>query len=158
MIYNKEPVRLYKKEGRYMLQLNGSKSDVAVKVIRARPLQGDGRDIAFVDEKRRLVAMIESLDVLDNDSRTVAEEALEIRYFLAKVLRVIKTTTHFGTRFWDVETDKGRRKFALRDPNRNVLYSDDDRILVRDTLGNYYEIESLSKLDRRSVTEIEKVI
>jgi hypothetical protein len=77
---------------------------------------------------------------------------------MSRIVKVHRTRTHFGVRYWDVETDRGRRSFAVKDPNRSVVNVTDDWVVVRDTLGNSYEIESLSAMDRRSQALIENVV
>ncbi len=146
------------RDGKYLLQTGGDGAGTVVRIVWARPLSGHAQEIAFLDEKKKCVSMINSLNDLDSESRAVVEEALQMRYLMARIVRVNKAKTHFGTRFLDVETDRGIRAFALRDPNRNILHFDEDRICIRDTIGNIYEIESLGGLDRKSQAEIEKIL
>lgn len=150
--------RLLRKNGRTVVRFDREEREVPVRIAWARPLTGWGRDIVLVDDKKREVAMIEGLESLDTASRRVAEEAIGERYLVSTIHRVRATRTHFGARFWDVETDRGRRTFAVRDPSRSVLYLDGDGMLVRDTLGNSYTIPSLTGLDRRSRELIENVV
>jgi hypothetical protein len=66
------------------------------------------------------------------------------------VSRVKRIDVQFGTRYWEVDTDRGPRWFALREPGKNVVWLSDDRLVLRDTAGNRYEIADLSALDARS--------
>jgi hypothetical protein len=150
-------LKLTRKNGRTFIQVNGD-PETAVRVAWARPLTGWGRELVFVDEKKHEVAMVGGLDELDSDSRGIAADDLARRYLVATVLKVVDTRTHFGIRYWDVETDCGRRRFAVKDPTRSVLYLPGDRLLVRDTLGNSYAIESLAALDKRSRQLVENVL
>ena len=56
----------------------------------------------------------------------------------------------FGTRYWKVETDRGPRWFALREPGKNVTWISATRVVLRDTAGNRFEIPDLEALDGRS--------
>jgi len=149
---------LTRRHGRTYIRVNGQPDEIPVRIAWARPLTGWGRDLVFVDEKKREVAMVGGLDELDTDSREVVAGELAERYLFATVRKVVGTKTHFGVRYWDVETDRGRRRFAVKDPSRSVLYLTDDRMLVRDTLGNSYAIESLAALDKRSRELVQNVL
>jgi hypothetical protein len=153
-----ETFRLLRRQGRVFLRFDGSATEAAVKVAWARPLSARGRDVAFIDEKKNVIAMADQIERLDAESQVIAREEIAERYLLARILRVHETQTRFGVRYWDVETDRGRQRFAVKDPNRSVIAQSDDRMTVRDTLGNSYEIESLKGLDRKSQEEVEKVL
>jgi hypothetical protein len=46
----------------------------------------------------------------------------------------------------------------MKDPFRNVNYVEKDRVVIRDTMGNCYEIESIEGLDRQSRKEVARVL
>ena len=72
---------------------------------------------------------------------------------------MLDTDLHLGTRYWSVETDRGPRRFAMREPRKNLHWLDPrERCLIRDTMGNRYEIERLSDLDDASRSAVEKVL
>jgi hypothetical protein len=150
--------KLFKKSGKYILQFNGSEDETPVRAVWVRPLSGRGKEVAFIDEKKKEIAMVDGLEHLDLDSRAVAEEAIEQRYLVTRIVRVHSAKIHFGICFWDVETDRGRRSFAMKDSYKNVIRMKGDRLVIRDTIGNRYEIESLASLDPRSQLQVEKVL
>jgi len=151
-------IRLVRKDGIILLHLGAEAEGVPVTVVWARPVSGRGKEVSFLDGKKREVLMIESLAELDAESRAIAEEALEGRYLIPKINRVLKAEVHFGNRFWDVETTLGRRSFAMRDPNTSVTRLSSDHLILRDVLGNCYEIPSLSELDDESRNRAEMVL
>jgi hypothetical protein len=153
-----DELKLSRRHGRTYVRLNGDATETPVRIAWARPLTGWGRELVLMDEKKREVAMVRDMGRLDGHSRKVAASELCERYIVAKIQRVLSTKTHFGVRFWEVQTDRGRRHFAMKDPSRNVLYLTDDRLMVRDSLGNSYAIESFAALDKRSRTLIENVL
>jgi hypothetical protein len=57
-----------------------------------------------------------------------------------------------------VETEAGQRKFAMKDPMRNMFTVSHDQVIVKDTHGNKFMIESIARLDIRSRAEIDKVL
>lgn len=95
---------------------------------------------------------------LDPASRALAEEELARRYLAPRIVRVLRSIVNFGSRYWDVETDRGIRRFIMKDPNKNVFWVTDDHLVLRDTLGNRYEIVSLRALDEASRAEIDRVM
>jgi hypothetical protein len=121
-------------------------------------VSGRGRQVCFLDEQKREVLMIDSLDGLDPESRRVAEAELERRYLIPKITRVVRTAAHFGSRYWEVETDRGPRRFAMKDPAKNAVWISDDHLILRDTLGNRYEIPSFATLDQWSRSQVAKVL
>ncbi len=133
--------------------------EVAVRLVWARPLTARGGELAIVDEKKREHALLPGLDALSPESRVVAELALGERYLIPRITRVLKTRIHLGTRYWTVETDRGPRRFAMREPRKNLHWlTPRERCLIRDTMGNRYEIEALSALDAVSRVEVTRVM
>ncbi len=134
-------------------------AEIAVRVVWARPLTARGSELAIVDEKKREHALLPSMDALEPESRAVAEQALGERYLIARIVRVHETSVHLGTRYWSVDTDRGPRRFAMREPRKNVNWLvPRERCLIRDTMGNRYEIEALTRLDPRSRAEVDRVL
>jgi hypothetical protein len=136
----------------------GEDEEKPVKVLWVRPVSGRGREVSIMGEDNEEIVLLESLDLLDADSRKVAEEALDLRYLVPRITSIPVANPQFGNRYLEVETDRGPRKFLLKDPNSNVVWLTDDRLTIRDTLGNRYEIESLSALDSKSRGNISRVI
>jgi hypothetical protein len=150
-------VTLRRKQDQVLLRFAEGDRELPVRIVWARPVSGRGEEICFLDEDKREVLMLAGLDGLDEQSRRIAEKELEKRYLIARVTRVNRTTAQFGSRYWDVETDRGRRRFAMKDPHRNIVWVTDDHLIMRDTLGNRYEIRSLAELDASSRAQVEKV-
>jgi hypothetical protein len=142
-------LKLEERDGKVMARLDGAEP-VAVRIVYACPMTEPGRNIGVLNEKGEAAAFVADLADLDPDSRRVAEQALGQRYFLPRITRVISANVAFGQRTIVVETDRGVRAFALKNVNRNVQRLDDDRLIIRDTCGNRYEIQSLGALDAAS--------
>lgn len=150
--------RLFRKLDQTFLWCGSDGEARPVKLVWARPVSGQGREISLFDEKKKEVLMLLSLDALDSASRKIAEEELGRRYLMPRITRVVRTHAHVGTRYWHVETDHGPRHFVVRNPNRDVVWVTDDRVVLRDPLGNRLEIVSLRALDAASRAEVDKVI
>lgn len=150
--------RLRRKGDQVLLSLGDADEEMPVRIVWARPVSGRGGEVCFLDDKKREVLMLQGLDGLDGESREIAEAELERRYLIPKITRVVRTAAHFGSRYWDVETDRGRRRFAMKDPTKNAVWLTDDHLILRDTLGNRYEIPTFSGLDAASRAQVTKVL
>ena len=73
-------------------------------------------------------------------------------------MRVNSIDTIFGTHYWKVDTDKGPCEFAFKEPGKNVTWLSPTQIVIRDTIGNRYEIRSLASLDTHSQRQVNKIL
>jgi len=142
------PGGLARRDGRLFLEREGAEP-VEVTVRYLRPLT-TRTEVVFLDAKGVEVATIPGLDALAEADRAVAEEALRERYHLPVIRRVHEIDVRFGTRYWQGETDRGPRWFALREPGKNVTWVSATHVVLRDTAGNRFEIPDLLALDGRS--------
>ena len=154
----KRPFILIRKGDRIFLQWSEDKKEIPVKLVWARPLSDPGNDISMMDEHKKEAAFIHTLSELDIKTQELIKEEIQKRYLLPQITRVIKTEVQFGNRYWKVETKIGARAFAMREPHKNIVWVNDDRLILQDTLGNRYEIPSLSSLDLQSKIAVEQVI
>jgi hypothetical protein len=149
-----EKIRLYRKQDLVYAHCEG-KDDMAVSIIRIRPLSNRDGEISLLGEKEEF-AQVDSLEFLDPESKKIAEEELEKHYIAPEIKRVIKTGAHFGTRYLEVETDRGVRSFTMKNPYINIRWIGDE-VIVRDVIGNTFRIPSWTALDEKSRAEIEKI-
>jgi len=140
---------LAERDGRLWLSEPDRDEPIAVTVRYLRPLTGRA-EIVFLDDEQHEVLTATGVEAVPEPARASVERALRDRYCLPVVSRVKRIDVQFGTRYWEVDTDRGPRWFALREPGKNVVWLSDDRLVLRDTAGNRYEIADLSALDARS--------
>ena len=152
-------VRLFR-EPPWMLRLtiDGDRSYTRVKVVRAAPLSHPARYISLLDEKDDEVCMIPDLKELDEGMRAIVEDELDRRYLTSAVERVLSMRNEFGTSYWDVETNRGRREFVVQNAAENAQWMGEYRLLLVDVDGNRFEIPDLRELDRKSANLIEMVL
>ncbi|MBM4183717.1 MAG: DUF1854 domain-containing protein [Gemmatimonadetes bacterium] len=137
--------------GRLFVRRPGTDEEVAVTVRYLRPLTSP-TEIVFLDEKNREVATLRSVEALTPEQRSLVEPALRERYHLLTITRVHEVDVRFGTRYWRVDTDRGPRWFTLREPGKNVSWITEQRLVLRDSAGNRYQVTDLVALDERSRT------
>ena len=155
-----EPVvtcRLTFEAGRLHAHLPDRDAPVPVRILYARPLSAR-TEVVLLDDDSNEVLTLPSIDTLDDDSRATARAALDERYQLACVTRVHRVQLTFGTRYFDVETDRGATTFAVREPGKNVTWLTDDHLIVRDTMGGRFEVPSVGALDAASQRAIRAML
>ena len=138
-----------------------SDSAEAVRVVLsyAQPLSDRDRHISILNaDTKEEMFWLSSLDQLDQESKTVAESALADRYRIATIERILHSHVNHGHRYLRVTTDRGERYFNLREPGKNVTHFGADRIVIRDSMGNRYEIPSLNSLDAESRQHLDRVL
>lgn len=136
---------------------NGKDGNIlSVKILWARPVSGKGKEVLLIKENGEY-EIIDGLDVLEPQSRTIIEDALEKNYIVPKITEIIRTDVFQGNRYFTVKTDRGACKFVIKNPYVSIRRMDEDGIHIVDVVGNQYLIPSVKELDLRSKKELEKV-
>lgn len=92
------------------------------------------------------IGIIKSMDDLSEDQRRLIRRELKKRYFIHVVHKFLSIKEKFGFIYYDAETDKGIRKFAMRyEYSRVQEYSEFGRVIL-DTDDNRYIIPDLRLL------------
>ena len=127
--------------------MEGAESPVPCRLVWLRPVHEPGGAFSVLSLRdRRELATLPSPDALPEPSRSVALEALAEEYPVPVILDVTAASTHRGSRTLTVETDRGTRSFALREPHLDIAWPTPDRACIRDVAGNRYLIPSLRAL------------
>jgi hypothetical protein len=154
-----DKVRLFR-EPAWMLRLTieDDRSYTRVKVVRAAPLSYPNQYISLLDAKDEEVCMISDLKDLDEEMQEIINEELDRRYLTSTVIGVLSVRNEFGTSYWDVETNRGRREFVVQNVAENAQWLGDHRLLLVDVDGNRFEIPNLGDLDKKSLGLVEMVL
>ena len=92
------------------------------------------------------IGMIRDFTELSHDQKRLIRRELRKRYFLHFIHKLISVKEKFGFLYFEAETNKGLRKFAVRyEYNRVQDYSEFGRVIL-DTDDNRYVIPDLRKL------------
>lgn len=113
------------------------------------PSSNGRKFITLLDENGTEQAVIRDLDNLPKDQRQVIEDCLTEYYLIPHIVKILNTTEKFGLITLDTETDRGPARIEIR----NLLYGFKqvgNRLLLRDSNDNRYEIPDLRKLDTKS--------
>ena len=122
------------------------------------PLSGLHKYITLLDDDGREAAIIRSLDTLIPESRRAVEECLEEFYLIPRITGIYDITDKKGSLSWHVQTDRGERRFSIRNRHSDIKVLYDGRVLVRDSDDNRYEIPSLYELDKKSRAKLKSEI
>ena len=102
--------------------------------------------------------MIDDLALLNDETRNIVAEELDRRYLTSLIERVHSVRHDFGTSYWDVDTNRGRREFVVQNVSENAQWLGDFRLLMIDVDGNRFEIANLNDLDKKSLSRVEMVL
>jgi len=155
-------IELDREEDSVFARIDGG-NPVEVRLVYARPVSARESEISILDaDSKDEVAWLDSIDDerLSPESREIAVTSLGERYRINRIESVEGSFVSHGHRRLKVETNRGFRFFNLKEPGKNVtrIGEDGDRVVIRDSMGNRYEIESVKALDAESRDRLEKVI
>lgn len=154
-----DEIRLFREPAWVLrLTIDGDRSYLKVKVVRAAPLSHPTRYICLLDAKDEEICMIDDLKPLNREMRALIEEELDRRYLTATIQRVHAVRNEYGTSYWDVQTDRGPREFVVQNVAENAQWLGDHRLLITDVDGNRFEIPHLNELDKKSLAAVEQVV
>lgn len=145
-------------DGSVTLEIEGEGRLERIILRRAFPLTNPDRYISVRDKEDREIGMIRDIAELSPNSRRVVREELERRYFVPVIRRIISLKEREGIVEWEVETDKGGKRFITQGIHDAVRDLGLRRLMIVDVDGNRYGIPDWAKLDPKSVALISKVI
>lgn len=144
-------VRLRRIGGIVRLTVEGDRSWLRAQPARAFPISDPHHYIGFLDGANKDIGMLRDPSELDEESRRVLEEELELRYFVPVITKVHKVKTEFGTVYWTVDTTRGPREIIVRNLRDNLQEISAVRVFVTDVEGNRYEFPNINELDPESL-------
>ena len=120
-----------------------------VSVHQMFPLSQPDALIAFCDKFGNEIGVICDASKLDEGSRDVLAQELDMAYFVPTITRIDEIKEEYGITSWSVETNKGPRSFEVRS-RHDIRFMGGGRYIVRDMDGNRYEIPNMNALDAKS--------
>ena len=121
-----------------------------VEVRRLFPISDKFNYISLLDEDEHEIAMIKSLDDITPESAAAIKACFYDYYRIPKITKVTECDDKTGMLKMTVETDHGPASFRIRNRHSDMKTYPGDRVIIRDSNDNRYEIEDLNKLDRKS--------
>ncbi|MBE6758442.1 MAG: DUF1854 domain-containing protein [Ruminococcaceae bacterium] len=111
--------------------------------------------VRLPDNDGKEIGLIEDITTLSQDTQTMLQEQMELRYFSPKILKIYDIKAEYGYSYWDVLTDRGRCRFTARMGGNSVYSIGPDRYLVNDLDGNRFEIVNISALSAKEIKKLD---
>lgn len=118
------------------------------------PISDPKNYISLLDNNGVEIALIRSLSELDEASADCIEKSLSDYYRVPKITKIISINEKYGTLRWTVETDRGVKKFDIRNRNHDIKVSENGNVRLRDSDDNRYIIEDYRALDSHSKSKL----
>ena len=115
------------------------------------PFNNPNMFITLLNDEEREVGFVRDLSELDEASVEALNACFEEYYMIPRISRLVACVEKFGSLKWTVETDRGEVSFRIRNRNSDIkrLWGT-NRVIVRDSNDNRYEIPDINKLDAHS--------
>lgn len=122
-----------------------------VKVVRLFPFTDANKYISIRqnDDKAREIGIIEDMDELNDDTRSMLEEQLRLNYFTPVIEKIYNIKDEYGYAYFHVKTDKGECKFAINMASNAVTKLSDSRLIITDLDENRFEIRDVNALTQK---------
>ncbi len=118
--------------------------------LSVRGWNADGDEIEY--------GMLRDLNDWPSDSAKVVLELLERRYLLREIRRIHSLSLRAGYLDFDVETDAGREKFAVRwTQSQAVDFGEEGKLLI-DTEENRYLVRDLTQLPKAQAEKFQQYV
>ena len=93
----------------------------------------------------------------DFSAETVSliERALAQRYFMPVIERIYSIKERSGYIYFQVETEKGRQEFTVRNNTSAIIPFTETRLFITDVDNNRYEIPDTSKLNPKELNKLD---
>jgi hypothetical protein len=125
-----------------VLSLNyENKEYKAIKLKRCFPFLSPNNYISVIDsDTNEEIGIINDLNELDETSRKIAIDELNLRYFLPVIIKVnkIKEKRNFAT--LDIKTLSGDKTITIQDIPFNINLYGNGKVIIKDVDGNLYEV------------------
>ncbi|MBQ7014935.1 MAG: DUF1854 domain-containing protein [Clostridia bacterium] len=145
-------------EGGYISLKYEDKTFDRIKLCRALPYKTPDEYICIIDRDGKEVGILRDIKHLSKaDEENVRVELTKI-YYCPSITKIMSVKDRMGYQYFEVQTNGGKREFALRDASRNIRYVTSEKrgaIEIRDIDGNRYLIEDFDKIDVQSRKKIE---
>ncbi|MCL2666025.1 MAG: DUF1854 domain-containing protein [Defluviitaleaceae bacterium] len=123
----------------------------ALEPHRLFPVSGQTRYVALMDAEGNLIGIINNIDELMPESKDAISSALSAYYLIPKINKIVERTSKQGIDKWTVETSHGKTSFEITDVINSIKKLYDDRVLIKDSSDNRYEISDINQLDKHSM-------
>ncbi len=122
---------------------------------RAFPFNNPNQYISVIDSEGYEYGMIKELSDFSNDTINLLQKALDRRYFMPCIQKIVSIKEQFGFSFWKVLTDRGDAEFTVKDTYKSIIKLGNNCVIILDSSDSRYMIKDVSELDAASYKKIE---
>jgi len=130
-----------------------------IQLRRALPVQNPSEYISVADRENKEIAIIRALTDLKDDQLRIVSDELNRRYYCPEILEIKSVRDKLGYVYMEMVVYAGgerhERNAAINDVNKNIRLLDANRLIVFDVDGNRFMVNSLDKLDKKSLKRLE---
>lgn len=129
-----------------------------VALRRALPVGSPMEYISVADHENKEIGIIRCVDDLSAGQRAVVLAELENRYYCPVVYQVKSVKDKLGYVYFELSIGMNGRRHdktcTVKDVSKNIRMLDEDRLMMFDVDGNRYMVDSLAKLDKKSLSRL----
>ena len=126
---------------------------------RALPIGQPMAYISVADHDNKEIGMIGAVSELSEEQRIIVTAELESRYYSPTIVEVKAVKDKLGYVYIELVIGRDGHPYektcTVKDVSKNIRLLGDDRLIIFDVDGNRYLINSLSKLDKKSLSRLE---
>lgn len=122
------------------------------------PFSAENGYISVRNQEGKEIGIIKSIEDYTESTKELLLNELHRRYFTPSIQRIISIKEEFGYYYWDVVTDAGQKKFALRREQHGIISITEKRVLITDVDGNRFEILDCGSLEPKFVKILEMLL
>ena len=152
-IYVDKYIGTIKKTDLYLVSLT-LKNGTVIEDLEPRmlfPFTNHNMYISLLDSSEKEIAFVRDLTELDEDSKEALEECFKQYYMIPKIIKLLSCEDKFGNLSWRVLTDRGEISFQIRNRHNDIKHlHGTNRVIVRDSNDNRYEIPDYTDMDSHS--------
>ena len=148
----------YHPEGRLRIETE-DRCWMQVRPAWASPVKQPGRYLSLMDGKdREIMILPDGLEGLEKENRAILEAELHRRYLTSQIKSIEYAHTEFGSTYWTVDTERGRREFVTQSLQENAQWHGPTHLMLIDVDGNRFEIRDTQALDEDSRRVLTKIV
>ena len=137
----------------------GDKEFKRISLRRSLPIGQPDRYISVADDGDKEIGIIKALTDLGGEQLRIVSEEIARRYFCPTIKEIESVKDKLGYLYMELSVELDgktyQRNCAVKDVNKNIRMLDDDRVIIFDVDGNRYLVNSLAKLDKKSLKRLE---
>jgi len=130
-----------------------------VQLRRAMPDRSPSGYISVADHEGKEIGMIRSLKDLSKEQLGIVSDELSRRYYCPEILEIKSVRDKLGYVYLEMEVRAGSERYersaAVNDVNKNIRMLGSNRLIIFDVDGNRYIVNSIDRLDRKSLRRLE---